>query len=69
METKKTQHALLRVAEVAERLSLRESTIRAWLLSRRIGQVRIGRRSVRIPLAEVERIIGEGSIPAREDRR
>ena len=59
---------LLTVAEAAARLAVKESTIRAWLLARRLSRVRIGRRAVRIPTTEVERIIVEGTIPARERR-
>ncbi|HEY4739909.1 MAG TPA: helix-turn-helix domain-containing protein [Candidatus Acidoferrales bacterium] len=56
---------LLRVTEVAERLGLRASTIRAWILHRRIEAVRVGRRAIRISAAEVARIIVEGTISAR----
>lgn len=59
---------LLTVSEVAARLALKESTIRAWLLARRLIGVRVGRRAVRIPVSEVERIIAEGTLP-RDDRR
>jgi excisionase family DNA binding protein len=58
----------LRVSEVADILSVKESTVRAWLLARRIGRVRVGRRAVRIPLSEVERLIAEGTVPARVPR-
>jgi len=60
---------LLRVEEFAERLNIKPATARAWLLRRRISKVRIGQRAVRIPAGEVERIIAEGTIPAREPRR
>jgi excisionase family DNA binding protein len=56
-------HHLLRVDEVAERLNVRQSTIRAWLLGRRIPFVKVG-RCVRIPAAEIERFIAENTIPA-----
>ena len=56
---------LLTVPEAAARLGLRESTIRAWVLARRIGRVRIGRRAIRIPAEEVERLIREGGEPAQ----
>jgi excisionase family DNA binding protein len=59
---------LLTVPEVAERLKLKESTIRAWLLRRRLSRVRVGARAVRIPATEIDRIIAEGSVPAREPR-
>jgi excisionase family DNA binding protein len=69
METRAPERQLLTAAQVAERLSLKESTIRAWLLARRLSHVRIGRRAVRVPVSEVDRIIAEGNVPARERRR
>jgi excisionase family DNA binding protein len=66
---KRATEQLLTAAQVAERLSMKESTIRAWLLARRLSHVRVGRRAVRVPVSEIERIIAEGSIPAREPRR
>jgi len=69
VETRTRGGQLLRISEVAELLAVKESTIRAWLLARRLPRVRVGRRAVRVPLAEVERIIAEGTIPAREQRR
>jgi excisionase family DNA binding protein len=59
---------LLTVAQTAALLAVKESTIRAWLLARRLSRVRVGRRAVRIPATEVERIIAEGTIPAQERR-
>jgi excisionase family DNA binding protein len=55
METQR----LLRVSEVAERLALREGTIRVWLSEGRIPRVRVGPRSIRIPSEAVERLIKE----------
>jgi len=68
MEQKATRQPLLRVSEAADLLAVRESTVRAWLLARRIGRVRVGRRSVRIPMAEIDRLIQEGTVPARGQR-
>jgi excisionase family DNA binding protein len=55
---------LLRVEEAAELLAVKPSTVRAWLLHRKLGRVRVGARAVRIRASEIERIISEGSIPA-----
>jgi len=60
---------LLRVSEFAERLGIQPSTARAWLLARRISKVKVGRRAIRIPESEAERIISEGFVPAREEQR
>ena len=57
----------LKVAEVAEALGLSVACVRAWIASRRIGFVRLG-RAIRIPHAEVERLIQAGTVPARERR-
>lgn len=59
---------LLRIEEFASQLNIKPSTARAWLLRRRIMKVRIGRRAIRIPASEVDRIIREGIVPAREPR-
>lgn len=58
---------LLSVSQAAERLGLKQSTIRAWLMARRIEFVRLG-RSVKIPEAEVNRLISQGTVPRREGR-
>jgi len=50
---------LLTAAEAAQRLSLKESTIRKMILERRISYVKI-RRSVRIPEDVIDRLIQEG---------
>jgi excisionase family DNA binding protein len=52
------------VDEAAAALTLKPKTIRAWIASRRIGYVRIGGRAIRIPVAEINRLIEEGTIPA-----
>ena len=58
---------MLTVKQASERLGLQDSTLRAWIAQRRIGIVRLG-RAVRIPLEEVERLIAEGTIPAKGPR-
>lgn len=60
---------LLRIEEFASRLNIKPSTARAWLLRRRVVKIRVGARAIRIPASEVERLIAEGTVPAREDRR
>ncbi len=59
---------LLTVVEAAEALGLKPSTIRAWLLRRRLPRVSCG-RAVRIPAEAIERFIQENTIPAEERPR
>ena len=54
---------LLTVREVAERLGLKESTIRKRILLRQIAYVKPGLRAVRIPVEELERILAAGFRP------
>ncbi len=50
---------LLKVTEVAKRLGLAKQTIYAWILTRKISSVKIG-RCVRIKESEIGRIIEDG---------
>lgn len=56
MRTEKTR--LLRSGEVAKRLGLHPLTVRRWVKEGKISAVPIG-REVRIPITEVERLLGE----------
>jgi excisionase family DNA binding protein len=58
---------MLRVAEVAARLGVRESTIRLWLAQRKLAHVKLG-RCVRVPESEIERVVRENLIPAKANR-
>lgn len=59
---------LLRVSEFAESGNIRESTVRAWLLRGKISYVRLGGRAIRIPKAELDRLVDEGTVQARANR-
>jgi excisionase family DNA binding protein len=60
---------LLTVPETADLLRLRISTIRAWLLRRRLPYLKIG-RSVRIRREDVEKLLASAFVPARpEDKQ
>ena len=59
---------LLRVEEAAEYLNVKPSTVRAWLLRRKLPFVRVGNRAVRIPREALEALISENFVPAREAR-
>jgi len=60
---------LLRVGEAALLLNVRESTIRAWLLKRRLPKVKVGDRCVRIPREALEQLVIENTVPIRPRRR
>jgi excisionase family DNA binding protein len=51
------------VSEAAEELGLSVHTIRAWIASRRLSHLRLG-RAIRIPAAEIRRVIEESTVPA-----
>jgi len=61
--------SLLTVGQAAERLNVTQAAIRRWLLERRIASVKVGRRLIRIPSAEVQRVIDSGLRPARPGRQ
>lgn len=50
------------VQQAAEELNLSRATIRAWIAQRRLGHVRLG-RAVRIPVAEIKRVLDLGYVP------
>ncbi len=56
---------LLTIVEASEALRIKRSTLRAWILRRKVASFRVG-RSVRISAEEVERVLSEGLRPARE---
>ena len=55
---------LLTVPQAAEALGVKSSTIRAWLLRRRLEFVRCG-RAIRISSEVIERFIEENTVPAK----
>ena len=55
---------LLTVKEFAADLSVTASCVRRWVLMRKVNVVHVG-RLVRIPVEERDRIIREGTVPAR----
>ncbi len=59
---------LLTVKESANRLGLKEPTLRLWLSQRKLAYCKLG-RCIRIPLEEVERLIRENLVPARGHRQ
>jgi excisionase family DNA binding protein len=51
------------VSEAAEELGLSIHTIRAWIAGRRLAHLRLG-RAIRIPAAEIRRVIERSTVPA-----
>jgi excisionase family DNA binding protein len=58
---------MLSVSACADRLGLKEPTIRLWISKRKIAYVKLG-RAVRIPQSELDRLIRDNTIPARGAR-
>jgi excisionase family DNA binding protein len=56
---------LLTLAEAASRLRLKVSTLRDWILKRRLSYVKVG-RLVRIRRSDLEALIEMSLVPARE---
>lgn len=61
-------HNLMSIPQFAELLGVTHSCVRRWVLERRVSVVKVG-RLVRIPAAEFERIVAEGTRPARQPAR
>jgi excisionase family DNA binding protein len=59
---------LLTVAETAEELNIKVSTVRAWLLRRKLPRVNCG-RAVRIPAEAIAQFIQRNTIPAKAERQ
>ena len=51
------------VGEAAEELGLSPHTVRSWIADRRLAHLRLG-RAIRIPAAEIRRIIETSTVPA-----
>ena len=54
------------VAEAADELGLSVYTVRAWIANRRLAHLRLG-RAIRIPAAEVRRVIEASTVPAERE--
>jgi excisionase family DNA binding protein len=59
---------LLTIAEAANLLRLKTSTMRAWILRRRLPYCKVG-RLVRIRRTDVEALIAASLVPARPNDR
>jgi excisionase family DNA binding protein len=58
---------MLNVTEVAKRLGVKPATVRLWISKRKLAHVKLS-RAVRVPEAEVDRLIRDNTIPARGGR-
>jgi excisionase family DNA binding protein len=54
-----TDQRLLTIREASERLGLRESTLRKWVLEKKVAYCKLG-RAVRLPAGVVEKLIRDG---------
>ena len=57
-----TTQSPLTVEQAAAALNVSKFTIRAWVARRKVGYVRLG-RAIRIPVAEIERLLDSGRVP------
>ena len=57
---------LLRVPEAAALLTLKPATVRAWLLQRKLPCIRLSARAIRVRRCDVEKLISEGLVGARQ---
>jgi hypothetical protein len=57
---------LLSLAEVAPKLGLRVSTLRAWVLLRKIPYIKLSARCIRVSRLEVEKLILDRTVNCRE---
>ncbi len=64
MRSTALESELLSVDESAELLHLKPSTVRDWLLKRRIPFVKLGRR-VFVRRMDIEKLISSSLVPAR----
>jgi excisionase family DNA binding protein len=58
---------LLTVKEFASPLKLKPSCVRRWIRERKITTIRVG-RLIRIPASEIDRVIAQGTRPAKGGR-
>jgi excisionase family DNA binding protein len=58
---------MLTVSQAAQRLGMKPETLYLWIAQRRLTHCKLG-RSIRIPEAEITRLIERATIPARQKR-
>lgn len=60
-----SQSELLTPVEAAGALNVKLSTIRAWILNKRIPYVKVGGKLVRFRRADIDRFIAASVVPAK----
>jgi excisionase family DNA binding protein len=60
---------LLKIDDFAAALGIKPSCAKRWIFERRIASVKVGRRLIRIPASEIDRIVLAGFRPAAQTRR
>jgi excisionase family DNA binding protein len=58
------QDEYLRIKVFAKKMDMSEKTLRRWCAEGRVTHVRFA-RTIRIPLSELNRLVTEGTVPAR----
>jgi excisionase family DNA binding protein len=49
------------IRQAADELNISVHTVRAWVLARKLGHVRLG-RAIRIPYGEIQRLLEQGTV-------
>jgi excisionase family DNA binding protein len=52
------------VKQAAEQWNISERTVRDWIYLRKVTFIRVG-RCIRIPQSEIDKVLEQGTIPAR----
>ena len=68
MPVQQPQPEILTVPEAAALLRLQPSTLRAWILQRKIKFVKLGRRAVRFRRADLEAMIAVATVQPEKAR-
>ena len=55
------------VSQAAVELSLSKSTVRAWIATRKMGHLRLG-RAIRVPASEIARLLETNYVPPERTR-
>ncbi len=59
---------LLTAEQAAQILGIKLVTMRSWIAKRMVGSTRLGKRAIRVPDSEIQKLIERGSVPALPER-